>query len=331
MQNSVQSMGVIGLLAACLVPRASTMESKPQTGATWFAGVSGKRMSEVLRVDGRRLLDPCGEAIVIRGVEDNVHSSVAEMAKSGANAVRFVYKMDTAELEQRIKEAVEHHMLVSFISPKGYADTSWWNQPDVKAVLMKYQAWLLPHAYGEGAYQKNNTRWLREAKKVVKDLRSFGYKFPIEILADQWGQSLETLLDCGKQIVEADPEHNILLGNQMYSQNHPDDATMAKIVKSGLPIMVGTCTFRNPEKPSEGWYGAPLLQYQKVWEKTYENGIGSFYWNWATGGDALTTNGKCGSWTVPGDFICGSGPYAMPRVSKKTHWMLTGACHDAQR
>jgi hypothetical protein len=130
-------------------------------------------------------------------------------------------------------------------------------------------------------------------------------------------------------VVAFDPEHNILLGNQMYSQNHPDDATIAKIVNSGLPIMVGTCTFRNPQRPSEGWYGAPLDQYQKVWRRTYENQIGSFYWNWATGGDALTKNGWCGSWTVPGEFICGNGPFAMPKVAKKTHWMLYGDCKDS--
>lgn len=297
-------------------------------GSTILLGTQSRTPGPALKVSGRQLLDPCGEPIVIRGVEDNVHSEVTEIAKSGANAVRFVYRMDTPELEAKIKEAVEHKMLVSFIPQRGYLGTEWWNLPDVKAVLLKYQAWILPHAYGEGAYRKNNTRWQRETKEVISDLRGYGYKFPIEILADQWGQSLETLLDHGGELVEFDPEHNLLLGNQMYSQNHPDPETMSKIVKSGLPIMVGTCTFRNPERPSEGWYGAPLDQYQKVWRATFDNKIGSFYWNWATGGDCLTTNGKCGSWTVPGQFICGSGRYAMPRVSKKTHWMLTGACKE---
>lgn len=290
--------------------------------------LSGHVPGPSLRVSGRQLLDPCGEPIVIRGVEDNVHSDVAEIAKSGANAIRFVYAMKPAELEARIKSAVEHKMLVSFISPNGYRDTGWWNRPEIKAILVKYQQWLLPHAYGEGAYSKNNARWLRETKKVITDLRGFGYKFPIEILADQWGQSLSTLLDHGAELVAFDPEHNILLGNQMYSEYHPDEATMGRIVASGLPIMVGTCTFRNPEKPSEGWYGAPLDQYQKVWRSTYDNRIGSFYWNWTTGGDALTTNGKCGNWTTPGKFICGSGPYSMPKVSKKTHWMVSGSCKE---
>jgi mannan endo-1,4-beta-mannosidase len=280
-----------------------------------------------LNVQGRFLRDVCGEQIVIRGIETgNKNADLHEIVKAEANAVRLVFAMTAAELEANLKIATDAHMLVSMIPANGALDTSWWNKPDIKAVLLKYQPWILPHVYGEGAYNADSVRWLSETKKVVSDLRSFGYQFPLEILADQWGQELDTLLKHGQEVIDADPLHNVLLGDQMYSITHPDDPTIASVVNSGLPIMLGTCSYRDPANPSQGWYGAPLDQYKQVWQKTFENQIGSFYWDWGVSNDGMTTNGKYGSWTDKGQVIAGNGQYATPKTAKKTHWMLTGQC-----
>jgi mannan endo-1,4-beta-mannosidase len=281
-----------------------------------------------LHVQGRFLYDKCGEQVVIRGIETDHNGVIGEMAKTQANAIRLVYTMTATDLENALKQATGSQMLVSMIPANGkYMDTSWWNQADIKAVLLKYEPWIFLHAYGEGAYDgSDSARWLSETKKVVSDLRGFGYKFPLEILANQWGQEQSTLLNYGKQIVDFDPEHNVLLGCQMYSIYHPDDATIASVVNSGLPIMLGAASFRDPSNPSQGWYGAPLDQYKIVWQKTFENKIGSFYWDWDSSIDGMTTNGIYGSWTPQGEVIAGTGTYSTPKTAKKTHWMTTGQC-----
>jgi mannan endo-1,4-beta-mannosidase len=298
----------------------------------WAAGCaqtthSGNPQGQALRVQGRFLFDICGEPVVIRGIEDSQRTNIDEIAKAQSNAVRLVYRMDAAELESKLKQATDNKLLVSLIpGGDGYMDTSWWGREDIKAILMKYQPWLLPHAYGEGAYTKDPARWLRETKEVISALRGFGYQFPIELLADQWGQQLDTLLDHGREVLDFDPEHNVILGNQMYSIYHPDDATIASIIGSGLPIMLGSCSFRDPSNPSQGWYDAPLDQYKLVWQKTYENQIGSFYWDWGPSIDGMTTDGHFGSWTDKGQIIANSGAYSLPKTAKKTTWMLTGKC-----
>src|SRR5688572_23914638 len=80
-----------------------------------------------LRVDGRHLVDRCGERIVLRGVNEMIVWSpgrdgvpeLGEIAKTGANAVRMVWTdegsagaLDSAianALGQRLIPIIEHH------------------------------------------------------------------------------------------------------------------------------------------------------------------------------------------------------------------------------
>jgi hypothetical protein len=128
------------------------------------------------------------------------------------------------------------------------------------------------------------------------------------------------------EIITFDPEHNLLLGCQMYSNERPTDSVFSLIVQSGLPLLIGACTFRDPNNCSIGWYGAPLDQYQKVWEQCYKNGIGCFYWCWYASCDKLSVDGKYGNWTEAGNYICGTGEFSLSKTSKKSRYLLSGNC-----
>jgi mannan endo-1,4-beta-mannosidase len=286
----------------------------------------------ILKVNGRFLYDGCGEKVVIRGIEDYLENDIDEIAKTGCNAIRLVYNMSGAALDSLLRKAcIDNKMLVSFIPAEGYPNTGWWNRPEIRSVVMKYQDYLLLHAYGEGAYVCNDeaaqTRWLNETKPIISALRGYGYKCPLEILSCSWGQQLDILLKYGKELLNFDPEHNLLFGHQMYAYTRPTDSTFAVITGSGLPFLIGSCTYRKPENCALSWYDfTPLDQYQKVWEQCHKNGIGCFYWCWYASCDKLSVDGKYGNWTEAGNYICGTGQYSLSRTSVKSQFLLTGKC-----
>jgi hypothetical protein len=289
-------------------------------------------------VEGRFLYDANGGKVVIRGIEEFQNNSIDQIAKTGANAYRMVYSTDAVELDRLLYKAVaEHNMIVSVMVSGSYETVSEWNRPDIKAVLKDYESHIVLHAYGEGAYspysQGATERWLRETKETIRLMRSYGYRCPLEILSNAWGQNLLILLSNGREVIDSDPLHNIILGCQMYADTRPDayngmtiEDAIAAVVKSGLPIQLGACPFTGADcKPLNN---APPDNWIRVWKGAYENEIGCYYWcwsgspSWLPACDALSRDGSFGNWTEYGEEICGTGVYSTSRTSVKIGYPL---------
>jgi mannan endo-1,4-beta-mannosidase len=179
---------------------------------------------EVLHVDGRFLLDTCGQRVVIRGVEQvfgigiDVGGSwpamVDEIATTGANAVRVLPNLEQLDVAMvdTILTAITGHDMIIFISP---GDRTWFGREDVRTMLGRHEAWLIVDAFQEPDYD-DRARWRTEALAAVAEVRGYGYRVPITVLGNQYGRDLPSVLMTGAEIAAADPAGNTILGWQSY-------------------------------------------------------------------------------------------------------------------
>jgi mannan endo-1,4-beta-mannosidase len=298
----------------------------------------------VYQASGRRLLDPCGERLVVRGVEQMFWQTswlsprlVPEIAKTGANTVRILPQislptptgeppLSLARMEELIYLGIKNHMLVD-VAVNGGKDPSIYLRSDVKALLLKYERNIVIHAKGEG-YERTGSEWATNAKDVVSQLRAAGYKAPLYIMATNGGRNLPVILKYGSEIVAADPLRNIVFGWQAYwgSSNYYQDLfgmtltqAIAKVRDAPFPIQVGLLKLTD---------GAEAMDYSPVMAAAQADGIGWLWWDWRMDRNNLTTDGIFGHWATYGQAVVVSNPNSISRTSARTYFQQNGVCSD---
>ncbi len=216
------ALGAVSVLAAgCnYVPTTGTSSGVP----TYY------------HVSGNSLYDACGERVVVRGIEQFFANPsvfpdgrvIPQIARTGVNTVRVLpytalpgepgqpgwRGMSVAQIEHLIQLGIKNHMLVD-LALAGGRSVNIYLRPDVKAMLLKYQKYIVIHARGEG-YQATGAQWAAEAKLVISKLRAAGYKAPLYIYANNGGRNLRTLLTYGAGVLASDPLRNVVFGWQAY-------------------------------------------------------------------------------------------------------------------
>lgn len=286
----------------------------------------------ILKVDGRFLYDPCGQKIIIRGVEwvaGDVY--LEEVAKTGANCVRqMLWKPDerltTEKLEKKIRLAVENGMFYD-VAPWGGASNfvdrnAWFNEPDIKNVLMKWEDYIIIHAAGEFTKEVTYEQWQNDVKKTIDQFRGYGYQCPLGIMSVFGGRDPHPILSHGRELFDYDPEKNIIFGCQMYwgdwYTDHSFNMTIAEGCKEfaalDFPVQVGAC-------PSDCNTDCGLI----AWDESWKNELGCLWWSWHGGSKhSLTTNEKFGSWTEKGQIVCVTGEYSIQNTAVRSQWLLNG-------
>ncbi len=333
MEENLKKQSIIILI--CMLVISSNIHIQSSNKKLYLPDqLNPDEMKGVVQVKGRFLYDSGGKKIILRGVEDFINNHIDEIAKTGTNAYRMVYTTNAEELELVLQKAIcKYNMIVSVVNVWGYNETTWWNKPEIKTVLKKYESHITLHASAEAPYDGDlpgsDDRWLQESMKVIKEIRSYGYICPLEILANSWGQNIKVLLKKGQKVIDSDPEHNIILGYQVYSTTRLEGAnkmtieTALKVVaQSGLPIQVGACAFT--DENGNQLYDSPADGWKRVWKGSYDQEIGCYYWCWAgspswfPSRDALSLDGYHGNWSKYGEEICGDNKYSIANTSIKS-------------
>jgi hypothetical protein len=258
------------------------------------------------QVQGRHLYDPCGENVVIRGVEQVYAADgwlspngefIPEIAKTGANTVRILMEyppetdfapMSVAQMENLIKVALANKMIPD-VAIAGGKSVNVYLDPAIKTMLQKYQDKIILHAQGEGDYDDANL-WVTNSKNTISQLRAAGYTMPLYILADYGGRQLKTVLNRGQEVFDSDPLHNIVFGWQAY------------------------------------W---PTTDYQLAMRRAQEYSISWEWWDWriSQGSASLTVDPYTfGSWTQPfGADVAVNNTYSIKNTSVKTAYVSSGS------
>jgi hypothetical protein len=311
--------------------RASS-HADPSKSALAIVTVMAAGTAPTLQVQGRQLLDTCGNPLVVRGVEQifgvadadgngpfslggSYTALVDEIASTGANAIRILPQSDlpAATVDAIIARAVGHQMVV-FVSNNGLstdashaADQAWLTRPDIIAVIARYPKWIVIDAMQE-YLGSNRTQWRADAVARVQYVRSLGYTQPFVVMGPTGGRDLPSILASGAAIAAADPLGRTILGWQAYWGNSGYyqglyGMTLLEGVNqaaaAAFPIQLGILNW------AEVGCNDPL-DYRAVMSATQANGQGWMWWDYYLPGYPcfdMTSNGRATSLTVDGDVV----------------------------
>lgn len=291
--------------------------------------VSTQGVSPILHTDGRRLLDRCNNPLVIRGVENFLGNQLPQgndwsgfldhIAETGANAVRIIPTisvLSTADIDSVLTH-IESHDMVAFISP---TDRTWFGRDDVKTMLAAHEGILILDAFQEPNYD-DRTRWFTDATAAIDQVRGYGYRVPITVLANQYGRDLPVLLQRGAEVVAHDPQHNTILGWQAYwgsggwYQSHYGmtvEQGIANAASQTFPIQLGLDEVTDANQTMD--YGAAMTAAQQY-------GVGWLWWDWYNPygtSNSLTTDGTMAGLNARGTTIVQTHPAGIQHTSVKT-------------
>lgn len=306
----------------------------------------------VYRTQGRRLYDPNGDEVRLVGAEQTLWRAswldpafMGEIGETGATGCRVLpyYTRETPTgdkpasidmIESALRWAIKGHMFVDLAIDGGQVPDVWY-RPEVMALIRKYEPWLGLHLVGESS-EPTDTAWARSSSTAVKRMRDQGITCPLYVMARTSGRNLKSVLKVGGQVVDADPEHNIIFGWQAYwgSDGHYQreygmtlEQAMRAAAAAPFPIQVGLINRSDPQDNSP--QTTPYLDLMR-WAK--ELGLGWFWWDWRMGIDNLTRDGVYGHWASWNDgrdlgdsrarAIAVEDPNSIARTAKRTRYQL---------
>jgi mannan endo-1,4-beta-mannosidase len=254
---------------------------------------------------------------------DRTGESFAEIAKTGANCVRIVWKAreddpvkpgkgkltKAAELDNLITKCVAQKMIPMVEVHDATGDWSqlskmvtFWKRADIVAIIKKHEKYLLVNIANEcGDDQVTDKQFTTGYSSAVKKLRQAGIRTPLVIDGADWGKNLEQLVRVGAKLIQADPDHNLLFSVHTYwpmvfgaTPEFIKDQFEAA-VNAGLPFIVGEFSafgaFAGANESMCGPNGR--IDYQTILTETQRLDIGWLAWEWgpgnAGGGDPLCT------------------------------------------
>lgn len=304
----------------------------------------------VYQVKGRFLHDPCGEKLIVRGVEQVFWNPwlspngefIAQIAKTGANTVRLLphitqnstlpagtTPLTLAQVENLIQLSISHGMMVD-IALDGGGSVDIYLRSDVKALLQKYEKHLVLHAMGEGT-QSTASAWASDSIAGISKLRAAGYKAPIYVMSNTYGRNLPTLLSHGQQVFDSDPLKNVVFGWQAYWSGTYYQSqygmslheAFAKVRDAAFPIQAGIMGVTDP------WSNSLAMDYSLAMADSQAWEIGWLWWDWRLSGahTSLTTDGTYGNWQSPwGADVVINNANSLQKTSKKTAFLQNGTC-----
>jgi mannan endo-1,4-beta-mannosidase len=294
---------------------------------TWakLPPVARPPLRESFYVEGRHLYDPTGARVVLRGVNLPLlddwgfpgSDKLADLAQTGANAVRIQWYINYAGGARPAYGLADLDAFLSKCGASGvipilglWDDTCsgdvaalnrdlvpWWTRDDVMAVLEKHKQYLIVNPANElGEYEWAGvnkaaalTRFKEAYKTALTALRA-KLHVPLMLDAPDCASSIHAWPAIGQELIDHDPDHNLLLSVHAYWAARDGMPHIAAAVNATLPIVFGEvankqddngqhCVYDldgpGPNSPPQfGFTYQGLLQTLKTQE------IGWLAWSW---------------------------------------------------
>lgn len=268
-----------------------------------------KPARSTIYVDGKNMYDVSGSQLILRGVNEMFiwaddylgDTIIPEIAQTGANALRIVWLTDTSNpkaapenLDRILQNAINNGL---FPMPELHDATGqwdkldtlvdYWTRPDVVEVLLKHEEYLLLNIANEcGGHEVKAEAFLLSYKRAIDRLRAVGLKCPLVIDASGWGQDIDILLETGPELLQHDPEHNLIFSVHMWwpAQDGSTQRIISGIeqaVALKLPLIVG-------EFAPMGVACARSIDYETIMEQCQKHDLGWLTWSWGA-----VENGDC--------------------------------------
>ena len=333
-------------------------------------GLCAQPVSTTLYVQDYMLYDRCGAPVVLRGVNYPVLDDwnfpatsevTAEIAQSGANAVRIQWYIDYGQpnrpayalkdLDTVISRVARMDMvpiveLHDFTCQAGMGELAtdvvpWFTQPDVLELIDKHKSYLiinLANEYGQVNWAGNvpaaQTAFQTAYINAVSSLRTAGIDVPIMIDAPDCGTSSNRLVDVSTAIRNADPLRNVIFSvhTYWYAYANNDSVTMRnhlqQMASSGLCFVLGEVA----NYQDDGSFCTYALHHTAILHDAKDLKLGWLIWSWYKDGCAarqISSNGTFAGLTPYGTDVVHNPVYGLMNAAQKSSYLLNDGCTPA--
>jgi mannan endo-1,4-beta-mannosidase len=335
--RSFVSSAILGILAIS-VAAASCSPARP-------TAADAPVETATMRVEGRRLLDRCGEEVVLRGVNrmvvwrDRQARSFPEIARTGANAVRIVWTTQAppAELETPIRMALANGMIpmIELHDATGRWErlpelVEYWTRSETVELIRRFERDLLVNIANEAGDARVTDEQFREGYgEAIRRMRSVGVRVPLVVDAANWGRNEQQLLRTAPDLMREDP-----LGNTMFSVHwwHSDNDTLRitdtfeAFVQHEIPFLIGE--FAHAEVGCRG-----RIAYEHIMKEAERLRLGWLAWSWGPGNSDcaamdMTTDGTFETLHGWGLEVAVTDPNSIRNTSVRPHSIAHGQCRS---
>jgi len=253
-------------------------------------------------VNGSVLKDANGNAFIARGVnkphawfDTEAYNVLANLAARKTNLVRAVWSMSgTASRLDQILTAIEMQKMVSIVElhdGTGSNSTAvlqnmadYWARSDVAYVLKKHERTIMINIANEwGDHSMTALQWRDAYKQPITTIRNAGLTTTLVIDNPNWGGNPNGALLYGRDLINHDPQHNLLFSVHAYSSfNNSNDIynMMYNYKSNNLALLIGEFgyNYNNGNNNLNSKVDAPLLMQ-------YAQQFGVGYVAWSTAGN----------------------------------------------
>lgn len=208
-----------------------------------------------------KLIDAEGQVFLIRGMNnphvwfgEKAYQALDDIQAVGCNTIRIVWetKGKDSDLERIIQRCIELEMIpmvelhdvTGNTSGERLAEmASWYAEPERAKMLQKYERYLLLNIANEwGSNKTKADYWKTSYTQCIDIMRKAGYLTTLVIDGPGWGQNMDPIIECGQQLIDHDPQHNILFSIHMYGSWNKSARIKEKLTlchQKELPLIVG--------------------------------------------------------------------------------------------
>lgn len=211
--------------------------------------------SDTFYVMGNRVMDPCGNEFIPRGINyavlddwnfpGNMNSGEksAQIIRANPNIVRICWYNDYGQSTRpayslrNLDSLISRFRRSNVVSVINLMDvtcgndysvfnsriTAWWTQAAVVQLMQKHKGYVIANIANEFGYVQwtsnaaaSKVTWKNHYKNTVSTLRGAGLTIPLMIDAPDCGTSLQPMLDVALEIENSDPLKNIVFSAHAY-------------------------------------------------------------------------------------------------------------------
>jgi mannan endo-1,4-beta-mannosidase len=290
--------------------------------------------------DGRHLHDPNGNKVILRGINlpllDDWNfpqsNKLADLVQTGANTVRIQWYMDYGNPDRpaytltNLDAFLTQCKVNSIIPILGLWDVTcqadpklvntqlipWWTSSEVVTLLNKHKQYLIINLANELGFVRWSddpiaalTEFKNAYKSALTSIREHLH-MPIIIDAPDCGTSIDPWIEIGRELIDSDPDRNLLLSVHSYWAAYDGMQYIDTIVNLNLPIVFGEVANKQDETIAGVtqfcFYDLDGLQqnqppqfgftYQNLLQILKTNEIGWLAWSWSPDSCASRNIGK---------------------------------------
>ncbi len=305
-------------------------------------------------VEENKIKDLCGKEVIFRGInsmtvwtDKDGKPTFSEIAKTGANVVRIVWTTTDGtpeELDRAIQECIRNQMIPMIELHDATGDISkvpklvdWWIKPEVVSVIKKYEKFLFVNIANEaGDNNITDSVFLSVYTDALLKMRSAGIHTPLIIDASTWGQDIDILQATGPQLIEKDPNKNLLFSVHMWwpSEWRGDKVEQYVIdeiqesVDMKLPLIIGEFAQKSVDC-------TPEIPYLTILDEAQKQGIGWLAWSWGPGNTDcsemdMTTDGTFNTLMGWGLEVATTHKNSIANTSVVPYFVKNGTCEPVK-